>query len=125
MIDVTLTFGTYDFSSLLSTYRVRHEIEVADSVRTIDGTEHVATFTRPVIEFSLVPLSGTTAAAVYTALSVIEGLVDYTDPNLGIVVQDAPFRLASNLDNLFRLKSIDGNLYYKGGTIVLRRKTVL
>ena len=31
-------------------------------------------------------------------------------------------RLISNLDSIFGLRSIDGNRYYKGGTITLRRR---
>lgn len=124
MIDVTLTFNGVDFSDYLSTYTVTHEIETADSVVSLNGTEYVATRRRPVVSFSFVPLSDAQAASIYTALSAVIASATYTDPSVNTDVT-ATMRVASNIDKVFCLKSEDGNRYYKGGTITLRQRTVL
>lgn len=121
MIDVTLTFNDYDLSPLLSTYKVIHEIEVADSLTAMDGTEYFATRTRPTVQFSLIPLSDEQTQEVYAALSAVVGEVEYTDPNMGERI--GTMRVTSNLESTFGLRSVDGNRYYKGGTIVLRQRT--
>lgn len=123
MIDVTLTFNGYNFSPLLSTYKCYHAVETTKSVVSIDGTEYVSSNERPVIEFSLVPLSDAQAQAVYQALSAITANAAYTDPYRG--ESTGVMRVSSNLSATFGLRSIDGNRYYKGGVIVLRQRTVL
>jgi hypothetical protein len=123
MIDVTLTFNGYNFSPLLSTYRCYHSTEVSESVVTIDGTEYVASNERPVVEFSLIPLSDAQSQTVYQALSAITANAVYTDPYRG--ESSGVMRVSSNLDATFGLRSIDGNRYYKGGVIVLRQRTVI
>ena len=123
MIDVTLTFNGFDFSDYLSTYKVTHEVEVADSITAIDGTEYFATRRRPVIEFSLLPLSDAQTASIYAALSAIAANATYTDPYINNNVT-ATMRVTSNLESAFALSSVDGNRYYKGGTITLRQRTV-
>lgn len=123
MIDVTLTFNGYDFSPLLSTYKVTHEIEVSRSLTAMDGTEYFATRKRPVVRFSLMPLSDAQTQEVYEALSPIVGEAEYTDPHRGDVI--GTMRVTSNLEAAFGLRSVDGNRYYKGSTIVLRQRTVL
>lgn len=124
MIDITLKFNSYDFSGLLSTYTVRHIVEKAASVTTMDGEEHIASRIRPVVEFSLIPMADDVADDVYDALSVITAETEYSDPFTAtdrLVVM----RVDSDLDAAFALKSIDGKRYYKGGTIVLRQKGVM
>lgn len=124
MIDVTLTFNSYDFSPLLSTFQVSHKVEVAESVTTMDGEEHVATRRRAVIEFALLPMSEDTIEEVYEALSVINGEATYTDPLTG-EVSIVPVRVASDINSVFALKSVNGKRYYKGSTISLRQRTVI
>ncbi len=123
MIDVTLSFNEYDLHGLLSTYEVTHNFEVADSMTALDGTEYSSIRRRPVIQFSLIPLSDAQATAVYNILSSVSGVVDYTDPHLG--ERSALVRVASDLSEAFGIRSVDGNRYYKGGKIVLRSNTVL
>lgn len=124
MIDVNFTFNGFDFSPYLSTYKVTHEIEIADSVTTMDGTEHVAVRRRPSITFTLVPITDAQAASLYTALSAVMGTATYTDPNIGESVS-AYMRVTSNIERVFGLRSVDGNRYYKGGAITLRQRAVL
>lgn len=124
MIDVTLTFNSFDFSPLLSTFQVSHKVEVAESVTTMDGEEHVATRRRAVIEFALLPMSEETIEDVYDALSVINGEATYTDPLTGDV-RTVPVRVASDINSVFALKSVNGKRYYKGDAISLRQRTVI
>lgn len=123
MIDVTLTFNNYDLSPLLSTYNCYHSREITKSIVALDGTEYVASNARPVVEFSLVPLTDAQAQEVYQALSAITANTAYTDPYRG--ESSGVMRVSSNLNATFGLRSIDGNRYYKGGVIVLRQRTVL
>lgn len=123
MIDVTFTFNDYDLHNLLSTWSVVHEVETADSLTAIDGTEYFATRRRPTIRFSLIPLSDAQAQEVYDALSAIIAEATYTDPYLGERI--AVMRVSSSLEAAFGLRSVDGNRYYKGGTVVMRSRTVL
>ena len=57
MMDVTFVLDGVDYSSHLSKYSVVHEVEQRKTITTIDGTEYTATQIRPVIIFSLDPLS--------------------------------------------------------------------
>lgn len=123
MIDVSFTFNEYDLHSLLSTYSVTHEFEVADTMTALDGTEYSVTRRRPTIHFTLIPLTDAQATAVYNVLSTITGVAYYTDPLLGD--RSSLVRVASNLSASFGLRSVDGNRYYKGGEIILRSNAVL
>ena len=123
MIDVTFTFNGVDLSSYLSTYKVTHEVSSVSTPTTLDGTEHYALRRRPVITFSLIPLTSTQCATVYGALSALSATCSYTDPYRG--ASSGTFRVASNLEEAFALKSADTNIYYKGGQITLRSKAVL
>ena len=124
MIDVVFQFRGYDFSPLLSAYSVIHEVEVYNTVTTLNGTEHVAIRIRPTIQFRLRPLSDEETAAVYGALSGAIGEVYYTDPNVD-EERYGQMYLTSSLESAFGLRSIDGNRYYKGNTITLRSRFVL
>ena len=124
MIDITLQFDGYDLSGKLSTYSVSHEVETVETVTTLDGTEHVATRIRPTIRFTLIPLNDADAAEVYNALKVISAEAFYTDPNIG-ADRYGTMRITSNLEAVFGIKSVDGNRYYKGGTITMRQRNVL
>lgn len=124
MIDLTLTFNSYDFSTLLSTFQVSHKVEVAESVTTMDGEEHVANRRRAVIEFTLIPLDEDTIDDVYAALSIINGEATYTDPLTG-TTRIVPVRVASDINSIFALKSVNGKRYYKGAKITLRQRTVI
>ena len=128
MIDVTFTIGSTDYHSLLSTYSVTHRVETRASVITMDGTEHYALQRRPVISFSLIPMTDTQAKSLYDLLSAGTVSVTYTDPytyTTTVQSRTANFRVASDLESVFGVKSVDGNRYYKGGIITLQQKAVL
>lgn len=124
MIDVTLRLNGTDISGLLSTFNVTHQVEVREIMTSLDGTEHYATIRRPEISFSLIPLSDEQTADLYNILSEITIPVVYTDPYLGNEAF-GNMRVVSGLESTFGLRSIDGNRYYKGGTIVLRQRTAI
>lgn len=124
MIDVTFTFNSFDLAPFLSKYTVTHVVEQAGKMTTLDGTERVALRRRPTISFVLVPLSDAQAASIYTALSAGIANVTYTDPHRNTTAS-GEFYVASNIEEQFGITSIDGNRYYKGGTITLRQRAVL
>ena len=121
-MDVTFKIGALDLHSILSTYNVRYETTYQKVITTLDNVEHPfpAPF-RPIVTFSLFPLTDLQSKSVYDALSGNIASVTFTDPHAG---QDRALamRVTSDLESAFGLKSIDGNRYYKGGEIELRAK---
>lgn len=119
-MDVTLKIGTLDLHNILSTYNVRYETTYQKVITTLDNVEHPfpAPF-RPIVTFSLFPLTDSQNKSVYDALSGHIEPVTFTDTYAG---QDRTLtmRVTSDLEVAFGLKSIDGNRYYKGGEIELR-----
>ena len=124
MIDVTFLLGSTDYSAYLSTYTVTHEVEARDSMTAWDGTEYVYSSRRPIITFSLIPMTDAQISALYTLLSAMELSVKYTDPYIGSD-QTATFRVAMSLESVFGVSPSSGTRYYKGGQIILRRKSVI
>lgn len=123
-MDVTLTFNSYDFAPILSTYAVVYETNYRKTVVSLDGTEYVGNPTRrPIVTFTLFPRTDAQAKAAYDALSVMIASCTYTDPHATNASRTLQMRLTSNLESVFGLRSIDGNRYYKGGQIVLRGVT--
>ena len=124
MMDVTFVLDGVDYSSHLSKYSVVHEVEQRKTITTIDGTEYTATQIRPVIIFSLDPLSDEQSESLYGILSRGAIEVTYTNPYLGDN-QFAIMRVTSDINSEFIICSTDGHRYYKGGSITLRQRTVL
>lgn len=123
MIDITLKIGEYDASPLLSTYNVTHETEYPKLVTVMDGTEYGVARYRPVITFSMIPLTDAQSAELYSALTKVSK-VTFTDTHDDIE-RTGIMRLTTNVQSIFGLRSIDGNRYYKGGQITLRQRTVI
>lgn len=124
MIDITFTLNGTDYSSLLSTYTVTYEVEYSEVVTAIDGTEYGSARKRPSITFSLIPLSDSQTAALYSAIQSMNVSCTYTNPYSGTTAT-GNMRVVTNLESVFGLKSINGNRYYKGSEITLRQRTVL
>lgn len=124
MIDVTLVIDGVDCSPYLSKYTVSHSIEQREIVTTMDGTEYTATQIRPVISFSLDPLSDEQSESLYRTLLKGNLEVTYTDPYLGDN-QIAIMRVTSEINSVFVIRSTDGKRYYRGDTITLRSRTVI
>ena len=123
MIDVTLKIGEYNASPLLSTYTVTHETEYPTLVTTMDGTEYGVARYRPVITFSMIPLTDAQSEELYNALSRVSK-VTFTDPH-DDNEKTGVMRLTTNTDAIFGIRSIDGNRYYKGSQITLRQRAVI
>ena len=123
-IDVTFTLEGVDYSQYLSSYSVSHEVEQRAIVTTLDGTEYTSTQLRPVITFSLVPLSDEQSESLYEILSKSSIEVTYTDPYLGDR-HSVTMRVTSELNSAFIIRANNGNCYYKGNSITLRSRTVL
>ena len=124
MIDVTFSINENDLSRKLSTYSVKYEQEEYLRVTTLDGTEHVRNRLRPTVSVSFIPMTDTEAAALFSMLSQTSVVVTYTDPYQN-GVRTASMTATGDFEAAFGLRSIDGNRYYKGGTITLRQRTVL
>lgn len=118
-MDITLTLNSRNFAPRVSTYAVHKRVEDVRTITTMDGVEHSVQRTRDEIVFSLIPYSDATCTADYNALKALQFTSQYTDPNTGNV-SVRTLRVASNLESVFGLKSVDGNRYYKGGKITLR-----
>lgn len=119
--DATLIIGELDLTGKTLTYSVQKEVSYPRVVTTIDGTEYAIRQDRDVISFSLMPLTDAQTEELYEELSknVLETTYTSSFANADVT---GDCRLISNLDSIFGLRSIDGNRYYKGGTITLRRR---
>lgn len=124
MIDVTFSINGRDYTNLLSTYSVKYSAEYGQKITTLDGREYGFPKFRPIVTFSLIPLTESQSYDLYTDLSFENINLRFTDPNTNSV-STGVFSLASNIENAFALKSVDGNRRYKGTAIVLRQRTVV
>jgi hypothetical protein len=119
-MDVTLIVNGLDLHERLSTYNVKYNVTYRKVVTTLDDTEHVYPgATKPVVTFSLMPMTDEESAAIYSALSDLVFPLKFTDPYAGADAT-ATARVVSDLDATFALKSVDGKRRYKGGSIQLR-----
>lgn len=120
MKGIVFTFNGLNLSPALSTYRVAYEASYRKTVTSLDGTEYFGNGTRrPIVTFSLLPMTGVQAKTYYDALKVMVSNCAYTDPATN-AVRTARMRVTSNLEYLFCHKAVDDNLYYKGGALELR-----
>lgn len=124
MIDITFKLNGTDYSSFLSTYTVSYETEYENVITTLNGTEYGVPRYRPVLTVSFIPLTEAQSAALYTVLNTGTVTVLYTDTYKN-TNRTASMRVTSNLESQFGLSSINGNRYYKGGSIILRQRTVI
>ena len=124
MIDVTFRLNDVDYSSLLSTYHVTREVEYQEVLTTMDGTEHGVARYRPVIIFSLIPLTDEQCRQLYNVLANGDIKCRYTNPQSN-EISISIMRVVSDINAIFGLRSIDGNRYYKCGEITLRSRLAL
>lgn len=120
-MNVTLTIGERDFSSRLSIYKVEKKLEYDSVITTMDGVEHFAyPRKRYTITFMPIPFNTLVAAADYAELATGVVTVTFTDPDVGTNPVVRSCRVASDLNTVFGIDSVDGYVYYKRGEIVLR-----
>ena len=122
---VVLRIDNRIFTGRLSTYRVTKEVTYSKVITTLEGEEICrGQRKRPIITFSMLPYTDSTASRDYEVLS--QGIFDvvYTDTDTGFT-ETRRMRLASDLDHAFLLDSVDGKRRYRGGEIILRSTTVV
>lgn len=124
MIDIVFKLNNVDYSQLLSMYSVVIETEYDEVIRTLNGTEYGSPRFRPTVVFSLIPLTEAQSAALFGILKNGNITVTYSD-TASNETRTSTMRLASNVESVFGLSSIDGNRYYKGSAITLRQRMVL
>ena len=100
-MNVTFQIGSLDLSKRLSAYAVQMEVSIVST--------------------SFFPMTDAEAEALYGALNSSAVTVKFSNPYTKSV-ETRTMRVVSNLDAAFALKSIDGNVRYKGGTIQLRAR---
>jgi len=121
-MDVTLKINKLDLHELLSTYSVNYEFAYQKVITTLNGNEIAFPYRpRPILTFSLFPLDDEQSEKLFSILRDVIFDVTFTNSNQN-AVETKKFRLSSNLESLFGLKSVNGKHYYKGGTIELRAK---
>lgn len=119
-MNVTFTIGSTSLAAYLSTYKVTKETAYQTTVTTMGGVEHCAgVMSRDIITFTLLPLANSTADDIYDLLKARLISVTYTNPFTN-ATSTKNMRVDSDLEHVFLLSSVDGNVYYKGGEITLR-----
>lgn len=119
-MDVTLILNGTDYSSKLLSFRVRWEVTYGRVVTALNKREYSALgHKRPIIDFSLYPMTDEESAALYSDMSKFEFSAVFTDPYSNADITRV-VRLVSDLESIFALRSVDGKRRYKGGSIQLR-----
>lgn len=116
-MDVKLVANGVDFSDRLSTYDAY--MEVTQKVLTmLDDTERpYPAVMRPVVNFSLLPLTDEEATEVYNTLRPVVFSATF---EISGQEMTAEMRVVGNLGDKFLLTSSDGKRRYKGREIMLR-----
>lgn len=119
-MNITLKLNSLDLSQKLSTYQMNYEVTYRDVITTLDDVEHpYPGKDRPVVTFSLFPLTDEETAALYSELRKQILSATYTNQHIG-ADETRQLRLVSNIESAFALLSVDGKRRYKGGAIQLR-----
>lgn len=114
MDGVKLVFGGVELTSVLSTYRVTYEQSVRKTVVSLDGTVYRGNVTRrPVIAFSLQPMTKEQARQYYDILKVPTASCTYIDPATN-AERTARFYVDSDIEYDFT-HIFDGTAYFRGG----------
>lgn len=119
-MDISLIVNGLDLSKKLSTYSVSQEVSYRKVITTLDDVEHpYPGLIRPIVNFSLLPLTDGESADLYHALSPLLFTVKFWNPHINAEMT-RQMRLVSNMETVFLLKSVDGKRRYRGGEIQLR-----
>lgn len=107
-----------DISGRLSTYAVTEEVTYTRVLNTLDGQEHpYPGHIRPSLSFSLIPGTAAEDNTLYNELKKLIVTVEYLNRDY---VYTRDFRLISNIESAFLLRSVDGKRRYRSGEILLR-----
>lgn len=117
-MNVKLITNGYDLSSKLSTYEAHMEVTYKKVLTMLDDSERPYPATsRPVVTFSLLPLTDEESKEIYNSLKSIVFTATF---EVNSTQRTADVRVVSNLGSTFLLTSVDGKRRYRGGEIVLR-----
>jgi hypothetical protein len=117
-MDIKLVANGYDLSQKLSTYEAHMEVTYKKVLTMLDGSERpFPAASRPVVTFSLLPLTDQESEEIYNAL---KSMVFSATFEVNGTQRTADVRVVSNLGSTFLLTSVDGKRRYRGGEIVLR-----
>lgn len=117
---ITVVINGTDYSDYVEEFFPYVEITYGRVVVTLDDKEHTTQAKkRKCLSLKLFPFSAADVASLYSDLSAGIVAVQYSAPSVNSVVT-LQMRVVSNFENDFALKSHDGNVYYKGGTIKFR-----
>ena len=116
-MEIKLTANGYDFSGKLSTYEAY--MEVTQKVLTMldDSERPCPVVLRPIVRFSLLPLTDEESTEIY---NVLKDIVFFATFDINGAEMTAEMRVVTNLGGKFLLKSADGKRRYRGGEIMLR-----
>lgn len=115
-----MTINGYDVHERLSTYTVTEEVTYRKVVTALDDTEYpYPAKKRPIITFSLWPMTEAESSKLYDALNDSSISVTFTNQHKN-QEETRRFRVVSDLESAFALLSVDGLRRYKGGEIQLR-----
>lgn len=116
-MEIKLIANGYDFSGKLSTYEAY--MEVTQKVLTMldDSERPYPAVLRPIVRFSLLPLTDEESTEVY---NVLKDIVFSATFDINGAEMTAEMRVVTNLGGKFLLKSSDGKRRYRGGEIMLR-----
>ena len=116
-MDVKLIANGAELSNRLSTYDAY--MEVSQKVLTLmnDMERPYRSTMRPVVKFSLLPMTDVEATNIY---NMLKGIVFPVTFEISGQVMTADMRVIGNLGDKFLLTSCDGKRRYKGAEITLR-----
>lgn len=119
-MDVTLVIDGLDLSRKLSTYLVTQEVSYRKVVTTLDDVEHpYPGAVKSVVTFSMLPLTDSESADLYSKLSSLIVNATFTNQHNGMD-ETKRVRVVSDIESKFLLLSVDGKRRYLGGEIQLR-----
>lgn len=116
-MEIKLIANGYDFSGKLSTYEAYMEVTQKVLSMLDDSERPYPAVLRPIVRFSLLPLTDEESTEVY---NVLKDIVFSATFDINGAEMTAEMRVVTNLGGKFLLKSSDGKRRYRGGEIMLR-----
>lgn len=116
-MDVKLIANGVDLSKRLSTYDAYMEVTQKVITMLNESERPYPAVMRPVVKFSLLPMTDAESTALYNTLSAIVFRATF---EISGKEMTADMRVVGNLGDKFLLTSFDGQRRYKGVEIVLR-----
>ena len=116
-MEIKLIANGYDLSGKLSTYEAYMEVTQKILTMLDDSERPYPAVLRPIVKFSLFPLTDEESSEIYNAL---KDIVFTSTFYINGAEMTAEMRVIGDLGTKFLLKSVDGKRRYRGGEIMLR-----